>query len=388
MLLESTAKIRVMPSVLVLETLIGGVEVIEQLADEWRALCSEGPCDQPFFRPEFIAAYVKAFAAHKTLLVLTARSAGRLRAVLPLIAERTWLHGMPVRKLRSASNVHCARFDLIHGRSDGAAATQAIWQTLRQRRDWDVIELTEIAEGSACETLLERAVADHYPVGVWELPPGPYLPLDVTGRSLPQREAITLAAVSPKSLSSLRRKRRRLEERGPLRFFSLDKAAPEDLERFYALERAGWKGQQGTAIACDANVRQFYDGVAQATAQSGGFALYLLECDGKAIAMQYCVLDKQRCYLLKPTYDESFSAYSPGQLLVHEVLRDVLTRGLCEYDFMSPQSEWKSHWSKAARTQSHGYIFRCGLLGRALHAWKFRLLKTARQIKRRWGNDF
>src|SRR5262245_18652163 len=73
----------------VAEALSGGVEIIERLAEEWRALCAEGPCDQPFFRPEWIAAYVRAFAPEKKLLILTTRLDGRLRAVLPMVKEWT-----------------------------------------------------------------------------------------------------------------------------------------------------------------------------------------------------------------------------------------------------------------------------------------------------------
>jgi CelD/BcsL family acetyltransferase involved in cellulose biosynthesis len=384
MLLESAAKISVTSSALVTETFQGGIEIIGLLADEWRALCDEGPCAPPFFRPDFIASHMRAFAANETLVLLTVRVAGRLRAVLPLVAERGVLHGVPVRKLRSASNVHSARFDLIHGEIECEAVTQAIWQMLRQRSDWDVVELTEIAQGSKCESLLSLAVADNHPVGVWELPPGPYLTLDTTCNPLQRQMETPLADVNAKFLSSLRRKRRKLEEKGTVRFFCLDEATPEDLKRFYELESAGWKGQGGTAILSDANVRRFYDDLAHATAQFGSFALYIMECAGRAIAMQYCLLDHERCYLLKPAYDENFSAYSPGHLLVHEVLHDGVARGLNEYDFMSPQSEWKSRWAKTTRTQSHGYIFRDDLRGRALHAWKFHLLKTARRIKRRW----
>src|SRR5262245_29330847 len=99
----------------VAEALSGGVEIIERLAEEWRALCAEGPCDQPFFRPEWVAAYVHAFASEKKLLILTARVDGRLRAVLPLVEEWAFFHGLPVRMLRGASNAHSGRFDLVRG---------------------------------------------------------------------------------------------------------------------------------------------------------------------------------------------------------------------------------------------------------------------------------
>ncbi len=91
----------------------GGVEVVESIAAEWRELCAEAHNDQPFFRPEWVGTYLRAFAPCKPILLITARVDGRLKAVLPLVEEQAWHWGVPVRKLRSAANVHCLRFDLI-----------------------------------------------------------------------------------------------------------------------------------------------------------------------------------------------------------------------------------------------------------------------------------
>ncbi|MFN0124951.1 MAG: GNAT family N-acetyltransferase [Blastocatellia bacterium] len=368
------------PAPLLVEALSGGVEVIERLAAEWRALCAESP----FFQPEWIAAYVRAFAADKQLIVFTARRAGQLRAVLPLITERATLHGVPVRKLRSPSGVHSCRFDLVAGRGDEAAAVGAIWQALQQRKGWDVIELLDMPEGGLGERLLDLAANAAFPVGQWQMPAAPYLPFVVSGVTTEERLAATLQQASTKRRNDVRRLRRRLEEQDVVRVSCDEHATPAELARFYALERAGWKGQQGTAIACDERLRQFYDAVAQTKAAQGQFLLYRLDVGEQTIAMQFCVTEGQTCYLLKPAYDESFRKYSPGNLLVAEVLPDLLARGLTEYDLLSPASEWKNYWTKTTRKQAHCYLFRRGFIGHALHAWKFQVLRRVRQLRQNY----
>src|SRR5262244_571341 len=107
----------------------GGVEVIEVLAEEWRRLCEEGQCDEPFYRPEWIAAYVRAFARQAKVVVVTARVEGELKAVLPLIEEGSLFCGIPVKKLRGAANVHSCRFDMVCAPgAEGEAAVRAIWK--------------------------------------------------------------------------------------------------------------------------------------------------------------------------------------------------------------------------------------------------------------------
>ena len=68
----------------------GTVELLDRIGDEWRQLCQEGAFDQPFFRPEWIASSIRAFASKHSVLLITVRDGSRLRAVLPLLEEKVW----------------------------------------------------------------------------------------------------------------------------------------------------------------------------------------------------------------------------------------------------------------------------------------------------------
>jgi hypothetical protein len=66
-------------------------------------------------------------------------------------------------------------------------------------------------------------------------------------------------------------------------------AYPEALEKFYALEGSGWKGQRGTAIICNQNTKLFYDEIAKAAAGNGYLSLDFLELNGRPIAAHYAL---------------------------------------------------------------------------------------------------
>jgi hypothetical protein len=126
----------------------GTAELFHEVADEWRQLCERGPCNQPFFRPEWIAASIEAFASKHRLLLITVREGGRLRAVLPLLEEKPWAPGVPFTRLRSAADVdHSPRFDLIHGGGDVEAVAHAAWRHLKNLPHWDAIELVNVPRG-------------------------------------------------------------------------------------------------------------------------------------------------------------------------------------------------------------------------------------------------
>src|SRR3954470_8739643 len=88
----------------------GGVEILDELAPAWRELCAEGPCDEPFYRPEWVRAHVVAFEPGERLVLATAWAGARLRAVLPLMSVRGTFAGLPVRMLRAAAGDHACRF--------------------------------------------------------------------------------------------------------------------------------------------------------------------------------------------------------------------------------------------------------------------------------------
>lgn len=348
----------------------GGVEVVHWLADEWRALCDEGSHDQPFYRPEWIGAYVNAFASEQTLQVITARSGGRLRAVLPLLEERTFFCGLLVKKLRGAANVHSCRFDLVRAAGpDGEAAVEAIWNFLRDLPGWDVLELPDVPLGGSVEQLLAAAEKEGYPTARRESLRSPYL-------LLPQGdsgEESWLWRTDAKFRANLRRRRRNLATRGTLRLRRVETADPDALQRVLELEKSGWKGRAGSAIACNPKTRQFYEGVARRAQQFGYLALYFLELDARPIACHFGLAHRGRYFLPKPAYDEKYREFSPGQLLVNAVLRDCAERGFSEFDFLGPWMEWKGEWTSEVRPHAFCYIFNKSPLGWALWTTKFKL---------------
>jgi hypothetical protein len=132
----------------------GGIEVIERWADEWRNLCNEAADDQPFYRPEWIAAHVRAFSPRAKIVLLTVSSEGKLLFVLPLLQEWSVFSGVPLRKLRAPVNSHSCRFDAVrHSGSQGDAAVVAAWSYLQNLRGWDLLEMQDVPEGSTISAL-------------------------------------------------------------------------------------------------------------------------------------------------------------------------------------------------------------------------------------------
>ncbi|XXF80869.1 GNAT family N-acetyltransferase [Myxococcaceae bacterium GXIMD 01537] len=347
------------------------------LEPEWNALV-EATSGELFYRHEFLRIWVDNFAPGARLRILILRdSDGRLSAALPLVLERTTLHGVPVRQLSATANPHSCRFDVLAREPEAAAA--AFLAHLRARRDWDVLRLTDVPEGGAGWALHEAARQAGLPTGTWESLQSPYVPLPGTHEDY-------LGTLQAKFKANCRRRRRKLEEKGTLTVERVDGGLELEgkLEEGFLLELSGWKGARGTAMAQDGRTRGFYTELARDSAYRGRLSLFFLRLDGRAVAFQYGLVHGGRYLLLKPGYDESLRECSPGQLLMEEVLADCFARGLREFDFLGPDMVWKRDWTDKVRRHTWLYVFSGSAFGRALCAAKFRWLPAAKGLVARW----
>jgi CelD/BcsL family acetyltransferase involved in cellulose biosynthesis len=346
----------------------GGVEVIDKLADEWRDLCAESRDDQPFYRPEWIRAHLRAFVPGAKVLLITARLDQRLCLLLPMIEEKYLFSGLPVRRLRSPVNAHGGRFDGVRSASpESDSAVRATWDFLKGSCSWDLLEFPYAPEGGTIARLIAEAQASGCNTGRVPEKPSPYIPVPKNQELLKQMPP------NPKLRSQLRQSRHRLSRRGELRLLRVAIADRNVLDRFYSLEASGWKGQQRSAILSDPRTRQFYDEIAESAARFGYFSLYMLESKGDLLAGHFAFTNRGCCYSPKVAYNENFSQFAPGHLIVSEILEDCSARGIQVFDITGPNDAWKMKWTNHTRPFDRYFVFRRTLLGRLAHVMRFRL---------------
>jgi len=339
---------------------------------EWDALVSATSAE-PFYRHEYIRCFLDNFLPKAPLEVRVVRDAdGRLTAVLPLAAERAAICGIHVCQWTSPTNVHSFRFDLVA--DNGEDAAPAILRHLAADRGWDVVKITDVPEGGQAWALYRAAQESGFPVGAWEAQRSPYIALPATYEELAR-------GLRSKFKANLRRRRKRLEEKGAVTVERVAGAAllPRHLDECLDLERRGWKGQGGSAVSQSAAAHGFYSELFHREAFRDRLSIFFLRLDGRPIAFHYGLTCRGVYSLLLTSYDESFKEQSPGHLLMEDLLQDCVARGLRELDFLGCDLPWKLEWTSTARTHYWLFVFRDSVFGRALRAIKFGWVKTARR---------
>jgi len=225
--------------------------------------------------------------------------------------------------------------------------------------------------------LYRAAEAAGFPVGAWESQRSPYLPLPSSYDKL-------LDAMSSSFRANLRRRRRRLEKLGSVTVERVTGGThlQERLEECFAIEQKGWKGIAGTAIRQDKRTHGFYTQLAHIAASQNYLSLFLLKLNGLPIAFHYGFTYSNTYYMPKLGYDEDFEGCSPGLVLLEEIMKDCISRGLEGCDFLGLDTPWKTDWSKRVCRHDWLFIYRDAVFGRALHGAKFRWIPTAKHLLR------
>lgn len=94
-------------------------------------------------------------------------------------------------------------------------------------------------------------------------------------------------------------------------------------ETFLAMEKASWKGEQGTALLSDSHDAVFVRRLLHNLAARGDASVALLRVDGAAIAAQVLMYGGSTAYTWKTAYDAGFGKYSPGTLLVDRITEEL-----------------------------------------------------------------
>lgn len=146
---------------------------------------------------------------------------------------------------------------------------------------------------------------------------------------------------------NLKRLKNKLTEKGEVsaQWISAREELAGAFALFSQLEASGWKAKlsQSTAIAHNSDLLAFYKQLLSPEYRGLDPVITLLWVDDQCIAAQYALRTATTLSLLKIAYDEEYAQYSPGSLLLENVLAMAKTEGLDTVSLVtSPQ--WAERW--------------------------------------------
>ena len=325
-------------------------DTVAAIAGDWDELCDRIAAP-PYLRPGWMEPWRLSFGSGR-LVVLALREGGQLRAIVPLEVRGRGLHPL--------LNGEAPRFGVI---ADGPDAVGGLGHALFRRAGRYVgFGWLDAANAAA----LDRAAArTGYATNTQTGERAPFIPVIGEWEDY-------LGSLKPDRRRQLKRRRRRLQERGEIAVeeHTSPEALTGPLHEFIALESSGWKARAGSAIRCSPELLRFYETIAGWAVDRGELRLALLRVDHVPIAGQLYIESSGVCHRLKSGYDEEWSRYAPGHLLTLAVLENAWRRRVRIYEFLGGGEQHKLDWAADSRPLVALSAYdNASVAGRALHGY-------------------
>ncbi len=305
---------------------------LESLRPEWSDLWERCPAATPFQTPEWLLRWWAHFGTGE-LCCLALRRHDRLVALVPLFVQTR--RGKERCVLLLGTGVSDYLDALVEPGCETEAGELLFAYLADTATAWDTCDLQQLRGASP---LLngnwpgEGAVDAHEPCPVLEL----------TGK------VDRFAGVWPaQHEANLRYYRKRTEQIGGLR---LERTGARDFvdrfRTFFDWQQARW---QQTGVVADPVVQEFHWETAREMLEAGLLRLYALFFGERLAALYYGFLAKQRAWFYLAAFASELGQFSPGTLLLAEVIQQSMREGATEFDFLRGQERYKYRWGARDR---------------------------------------
>jgi CelD/BcsL family acetyltransferase involved in cellulose biosynthesis len=271
------------------------------------------------------------------LAVVTARRAGRLVMVWPLVKERiaglsqlSWM-GEPVSQYGDV---------LMEEQPDAAALLREAWSFIAAELAPDLVRLRKVRDDASVAPLFSER--DALPTLRLE---APYLDL---------ASAADFAAYeqrySPRSRRNRGRLRRRFAERGAMAI-ECHQQGPRarDLATHAIALKRDWLKDRGIVSPAlfDPRMEGFFADVAEGADHLAGCQVRALTSNGEAAAIEITVLCKQRTVMHVIVFNLAYEKAGAGVLLLEESIARSFDNGGRAFDLLAPADGYKLDWADA-----------------------------------------
>ena len=296
-----------------------------QLTEELEHLSYRAIEPNIYFNPRFLAPAMPRLQDKDVRLAVLRDDNGtrtRLRLVMPYVVERPAI-GVGPQILRSWANVFGPNGTPLIDCDDPASVADEFLEIL-SRPHLNLPQVLVIPQvyldGQAGKVLRTAALARDFPIYLTQPQTRAILASDLDG------DSYINSVFSSHHRRGFSRQLRRLGELGTV---TLNVARDRDsvfrrMEEFLLLEARGWKGRKRTALTSDRLQAAFAREAINGFADRDMVRIATLDIDGKAIASLLIMIEAGTAYTWKIAYDEAYSTYSPGMLLMIEATKMLL----------------------------------------------------------------
>lgn len=296
-----------------------GADDAQQMRGEWNELAQAAAEKNVFFEPFMLIPAMRHLNDCAAVLVVVRRRR-KLIGLFPVAWRQRW-RGLPLAHHSLWYYRHCyLTTPLVHREHAAEAMALFLHWIKKQRPLFGLFEFEFLAgDGPVFAALSEAARRARRSLK---------LSTDYRRAVLQVQSGFDAYWAQLGSRRNLKKKLARIAQYGEIKVDCL--GAHDDIQRwtddFLVLESKGWKGQEGTAMACRLECAAFFREVLRAAIAEDKVLMQRMSVGSRTIAMKCNFLSGAEAFCFKIAYDDDFKEASPGLLLEVENLRQLFDR--------------------------------------------------------------
>jgi CelD/BcsL family acetyltransferase involved in cellulose biosynthesis len=305
---------------------------LRSLTAEWNDLYERCSDATPFQRPEWLLPWMEIFGA-RHWFAITIRDGSRLIGLALLL-----VYPRDGKKMLAFAGGGVSDYlgPLCEpGRE--AKVVEAMLESVVAERDWDELELTDVAAESALLKLglFQAHIREHDSVSV--------LPL-------PEAKEQLAGIFSKRQRANLRNAASRMQRSGGGRIESASsETLAEYLDDLFRLHTTRWAQSGQPGVLGEQNIRAFHERCAPALLSRGILKIHRLKLGAQTIAVLYSLWERGTVFCYMQGFDPAYAKLSPGTQLMFAVLEEAQRQGIRKFDFLRGQEAYKEHWRARAQ---------------------------------------
>ena len=306
--------------------------------ERWNALWARSEAPSVFARFEWAKAWWRSFGSGRELRLYTARINGELAGLLPT----SWPaeHGGASSAVVLVGDEHADYAGILSAHGSGRVLQALLEAVSREIPAAGNLLLRDIRSDTRCARKLERHSSRF--VSRWLLVSTTPCPRASLG---PDRLKILL------NKDSLRRHSKKLHRLGQVGVQHFEQAADilPRLAAFFEQHIARWSDSEWPSLFLKQSNRIFYSRLVDELSGTGQLVFTELSLDGAPAAFHFGFVSEGDLLWYKPSFNPQLARYSPGEVLLRELLLFAEKRGLSGIDFTRGNEAFKRRFSDVER---------------------------------------
>lgn len=349
---------------------------LTRLREEWASLQNQSAADSLYLTWDWISLWWQHFGKGRELWLLEARDqANRLIGLAPLMkSNHRPAPGVVWQQLDFiAATSPCEHLGfIIEKEHEKEVITAFLDELKRHQAQWDVLSFAKIVENSC---LIPILLDSGIPWQEDEPIIAPYITLPET------MEAFLASSISRNHRKKLRKWLREMVavygENWSFYIVSNPAELNTALDDLIRLHQLKWEALRQPGAFGNPAVVEFHRVVARNFLEKGWLQLARLTYGGRIAATVYSFRYGKRVYDFASGIDNDLRYLKPGHLLTERAINEAIKAGMCEWDFLWGDEEYKYNWG--AQDRSHRTFF---WVASRKAQWQQRFIKVAKAGKR------